>query len=558
MRADCTYSRTGEGLHRFVDPADDRVYLYSQFEVPDARRVFTTFEQPDLKSPFTFNVTAPDALEGRLQLARPRSPSDDRRRAWPCGTSRPPSGCRPTSPRSSPASTTRSSDIYDGKHGEIPLGHYCRQSLVEHLDVEELVKLTKQGFEFFEEAFDFPYPFGKYDQLYVPEYNMGAMENAGCVTLRDEYLPRSRQDRSFYEFRCSRDPARDGAHVVRRPGHHAAGGTTSGSTSRSPSGPATTPPSRRPSSTEAWTGFTNARKNWAYRQDQLPSTHPIAADNYDLHAVEVNFDGITYAKGASRAQAARRLGRPGELPRRPAASTSRTTRSATPSSPTCSPRSRSPPAASSTAGPRSGCRPRASTPCTPSSSSTPTATTRRSRSRQTAAAGLPDAAPAPHRHRPVRRGRRPPGPPLRTSRSTSTGEQHRDRRAGRPAAARPAAAQRRRPDLRQDPPRRALAGHRRAAAWPRLDDSLARALCWGAAWDMTRDAEMTRHRLRRPGAGQHRRRDRRLRRQPDPGVRRAGGQQLLAPRPTGRRCGRPGSRACASCSRTPSRAATTS
>ena len=108
---------------------------------------------------------------------------------------------------------------YEGKYGEIPLGHYCRQSLVEHMDTDELVKLTKQGFEFFEEAFGYPYPFHKYDQLYVPEYNMGAMENAGAVTLRDEYLPRSRQDALVLRVPLLGDPARDGAHVVRRPRH---------------------------------------------------------------------------------------------------------------------------------------------------------------------------------------------------------------------------------------------------------------------------------------------------------------------------------------------------
>ena len=111
-------------------------------------------------------------------------------------------------------------DTYEGKNGTIPLGHYCRQSLVEHLDTDELLKLTRQGFEFFEEAFDFPYPFEKYDQLYVPEYNAGAMENAGAVTLRDEYLPRSRQDARVLRVPLLGDPARDGAHVVRRPGHH--------------------------------------------------------------------------------------------------------------------------------------------------------------------------------------------------------------------------------------------------------------------------------------------------------------------------------------------------
>ena len=158
-------------------------------------------------------------LEGRLQRPHPRAPSRSET-ARPSGASRPPSGCRPTSPRSSPASTTPSSRPTSGKYGEIPLGHYCRQSLVEHMDTEELVKLTSQGFEFFEEAFDYPYPFHKYDQLYVPEYNMGAMENAGAVTLRDEYLPRSRQDALVLRVPLLGDPPRDGAHVVRRPGHH--------------------------------------------------------------------------------------------------------------------------------------------------------------------------------------------------------------------------------------------------------------------------------------------------------------------------------------------------
>ncbi|HRI95025.1 MAG TPA: aminopeptidase N, partial [Nocardioides sp.] len=187
---------------------------------------------------------------------------------------------------------------YRGAHSEIPMGLFCRQSLVAHLDADELWKITEQGFAFFEEQFGYPYPFGKYDQLFVPEYNMGAMENAGCVTFRDEYLPRSRQDRSFYEFRAE-VILHEMAHMwfgdlvtmkwwddlwlnesfAEWACYHAAVNATE--------------------FTEAWTGFTNARKNWAYRQDQLPSTHPIAADNHDLQAVEVNFDGITYAKGAS-------------------------------------------------------------------------------------------------------------------------------------------------------------------------------------------------------------------------------------------------------------------
>ncbi|TIC80726.1 aminopeptidase N [Nocardioides sp. GY 10127] len=296
VRADCAYSHTGEGLHRFVDPADGRVYLYSQFEVPDARRVFTTFEQPDLKSVFTFNVTAPEDWK---VVSNSPSPAPQ-----PLGDGKALFAFAPTQRMSTYITALVAGeyhevqDVYEGKYGTIPLGHYCRQSLVPYLDTEELVKLTRQGFAFFEEAFDYPYPFGKYDQLYVPEYNMGAMENAGCVTLRDEYLPRSRQPRSFYEFRCS-VILHEMAHMwfgdlvtmkwwddlwlnesfAEWACYHAEVEATE--------------------YTDSWTGFANARKQTGYRQDQLPSTHPIAADNFDLHAVEVNFDMITYAKGAS-------------------------------------------------------------------------------------------------------------------------------------------------------------------------------------------------------------------------------------------------------------------
>ena len=296
VKADCTYSHTGEGLHRFVDPADNRVYTYTQFEVPDARRVYTTFEQPDLKSVFTFHVTAP---EGWTVVSNSPSPEP-----VTLGGGKARWDFEPTKRMSTYVTALIAGeyhavhDVYEGKYGTIPLGHYCRQSLVPYLDREEIVKLTKQGFAFFEETFDYPYPFGKYDQLYVPEYNMGAMENAGAVTLRDEYLPRSRQPRSFYDFRCS-VILHEMAHMwfgdlvtmkwwddlwlnesfAEWACYHAQVNATE--------------------FTDAWTGFANARKQTGYRQDQLPTTHPIAADNYDLQAVEVNFDMITYAKGAS-------------------------------------------------------------------------------------------------------------------------------------------------------------------------------------------------------------------------------------------------------------------
>jgi aminopeptidase N len=296
VTADCRYSRTGEGLHRFVDPVDDRVYTYTQFEVPDARRVYTTFEQPDLKSNFTFTVTAPTGWTVISNAATPQ-PEEvaEGRSVWRF----------PQTERISTYITALVAgeyhsvhDTYRGKHGEIRLGHFCRRSIVDQMDVAELVEVTRQGFAFFEDAFDFPYPFGKYDQAYVPEYNMGAMENAGCVTFRDEYLPRSRQTYAFYEGRAN-TILHEMAHMwfgdlvtmrwwddlwlnesfAEWAAHHASVKATK--------------------YTDAWTAFTSSRKNWAYRQDQLPSTHPVAADNHDLEAVEVNFDGITYAKGAS-------------------------------------------------------------------------------------------------------------------------------------------------------------------------------------------------------------------------------------------------------------------
>ncbi|MBM9460724.1 aminopeptidase N [Nocardioides sp. zg-536] len=304
VKADCAYSNSGEGLHHFTDPVDGNTYLYSQFEVPDARRVFTTFEQPDLKAPFTFNVTAPAHWKVVSNSPTPEPTATGATNAqgqdvalW---------AFAPTKPMSTYITAIVAGDyyevqdVYEGEHGTIPLGHYCRQSLKEYLDRdrEEIVTLTKQGFAFFEDAFGYPYPFGKYDQLYVPEYNMGAMENAGCVTLRDEYLPRSRQPRSFYEFRAS-VILHEMAHMwfgdlvtmkwwddlwlnesfAEWACYHAEALATSYD--------------------DAWTGFTNARKQTGYRADSLPSTHPIAADNFDLHAVEVNFDMITYAKGAA-------------------------------------------------------------------------------------------------------------------------------------------------------------------------------------------------------------------------------------------------------------------
>lgn len=296
VEAQAAYMNTGEGMHRFIDPVDDEVYLYTQFEIADARRVFACFDQPDIKATFAFAITAPDHWKVTSNSATPMPESvRDGIERWIFA---------PTAKMSTyitaivagPYYEVR--DEYQGEFGTYPLGLFCRNSLAEYLDPEDLFTVTKQGFKYFEQAFDYGYPFEKYDQLFVPEFNAGAMENAACVTHHESYVFRSKVTRATYEQRAN-TVLHEMAHMwfgdlvtmkwwddlwlnesfAEWAAHHASVEATQ--------------------YTEAWVNFVNQRKSWGYRQDQLPTTHPIVADMFDLDAVEVNFDGITYAKGAS-------------------------------------------------------------------------------------------------------------------------------------------------------------------------------------------------------------------------------------------------------------------
>ncbi len=292
--ADCRYSNTGEGLHRFVDPVDGGVYLYSQFETADAKRMFACFDQPDLKATFDVSVTAPSDWQVVSNGAT-------------AGVDRDVHGVHTfaTTPRMSTylvaliaGPYARWDDVYTDDHGEIPLGIFCRATLADFMDAERLFTETKQGFGFYHKHFGVPYAFGKYDQLFVPEFNAGAMENAGAVTFLEDYVFRSKVTRASYERRAET--------VLHEMAHMWFGDLVtmkwwddlwlneSFATFASVLCQA-----EATEYSQAWTTFANAEKSWAYRQDQLPSTHPVAADIPDLAAVEVNFDGITYAKGAS-------------------------------------------------------------------------------------------------------------------------------------------------------------------------------------------------------------------------------------------------------------------
>ncbi|MDJ1136587.1 aminopeptidase N [Streptomyces iconiensis] len=291
--ADCAYTNTGEGLHRFVDPVDDQAYLYTQFEVPDARRVFASFEQPDLKAAFQFTVEAPEGWTVISNSPSPE-PSDN---TWRFEAT-PRISSYITAIVAGPYHAVHSS--WEGEGRSVPLGIYCRPSLAEYLDADAIFAVTRQGFDWFQEKFDYPYPFAKYDQLFVPEFNAGAMENAGAVTIRDQYVFRSKVTEAAYESRAE-TILHELAHMwfgdlVTMEWWNDLWLNESFATYTSIACQAYAPGSRWP---DAFTSFANQMKTWAYRQDQLPSTHPIMADIRDLDDVLVNFDGITYAKGAS-------------------------------------------------------------------------------------------------------------------------------------------------------------------------------------------------------------------------------------------------------------------
>ena len=296
IKAQCSYMNTGEGLHRHIDPVDNEVYIYTQFEVPDSRRVFPVFEQPDIKGVLNLTVKTPSkwTVISNTQTPEPKNIENDFS-IWNFDQT----------PKMSSylyaicaGPYAKKTDIYEGKFGRYPLAIFVRPSLSQYLDHEEIFEVTKQGFKWFEDKFQIGYPFKKYDQVFVPEFNAGAMENVGCVTFRDEFIFRSRTTRTAYESRAN-TILHELAHMwfgdlvtmkwwndlwlnesfAEWAAHWACTGATQYN--------------------EAWTLFHVQRKAWAYRQDQLPSTHPIAANMPDLDSVYENFDGITYAKGAS-------------------------------------------------------------------------------------------------------------------------------------------------------------------------------------------------------------------------------------------------------------------
>ena len=291
VKATCEYSRTGTGLHRTVDPVDKNAYIYTQFEPFDAHRVFPCFDQPDLKATFTWSVEVPEEWVVVSNTRPVQRPDEDKAGTW----------AFPTTPTMSTYLACICAGPYVGvfdKHNDIELGWWCRKSLAKYMDPDELFAITKAGFDFFQEQFGYPYMTKSYDQVFCPEYKFGAMENLGCVTYSERMIYRSKVTEAERERR---------AEVILHEMSHMWFGdlvtmrwwndlwlNESFATYM-----AYLANERATRFTNAFVTFASGEKTAALRQDQLPTTHPITADIPDIDAVHLNFDGITYAKGAS-------------------------------------------------------------------------------------------------------------------------------------------------------------------------------------------------------------------------------------------------------------------
>ena len=312
VEARCRYSNTGEGLHRSVDPSDGNIYLYSQFEVPDARRVYAVFDQPDLKATFDFKVLAPASWIVTSNM--PVATIEDDPRETLDGTlgDKPNESTRLWDFEPTPVMSSYLTAICAGPYAEwhteylnedgrtVPMAQYCRQSLAKAFakDVDYLFDITKKGFAFYAKTWGVPYPYAKFDQIYVPEYNAGAMENIGMVTIRDSYVFESKVTDALAERRV--------VTVLHELAHMWFGDYVTmkwwNDLWLNESFAEFTSTLATAEATEwhdAWATFCSGEKSWALRQDQLPTTHPIVAPINDLNDTYVNFDGITYAKGAS-------------------------------------------------------------------------------------------------------------------------------------------------------------------------------------------------------------------------------------------------------------------
>ena len=298
------YSRSGEGLHRYTDPEDGEVYLYTQFEPNDAHRAWPCIDQPDVKPEWTFHVIAPAGWvvsSNGIVIMRLEGAHETGALRHDFTATRPLSSyitAIVAGPWAVIEGGTWSGGASDGGHAELALRLLCRRTLARYLDADDVFEVTRAGLDFYHARYGVTFPWGSYDQVYVPEYNLGAMENPGCITFNENYISRSvptfserqrRANTTLHEmchmwFGDLATPSWWDDLWLKESFAENQGASAIATATRY---------------VGEWANFAMNRKIWAYTQDQMPTTHPIAADIADVAAAKTNFDGITYAKGAS-------------------------------------------------------------------------------------------------------------------------------------------------------------------------------------------------------------------------------------------------------------------
>ena len=290
VTATMAFSRDGQGLHRSTDPADDEDYVYGHLFLDAAPTVFACFDQPDLKAPYAVSVRAPQAWvvlgNGRATQTAPGH--------WELSE---------TLPLATYFVTVCAGpyvSVHD-EHDGIPLGIHARRSLQRELEAHgpQMFEVTKQSFDHYHRTFDVRYPFGDYDQVFVPEFNAGAMENPGCVTFRDPMLFRGAATREQVLQR-SNTIAHEMAHMWFGDLVTMRWWDDLWLNESFAEFMAYTATSRATEFTDSWVEFGISRKQWGYAAERAPSTHPVAGSPApDAQSALANFDGISYAKGAS-------------------------------------------------------------------------------------------------------------------------------------------------------------------------------------------------------------------------------------------------------------------
>ena len=296
IKARFRYSNTGEGLHRMVDPTDGRTYLYTKFRTADARRVYACFEQPDLKATFRLTVLTANDWVVVSNSTNPETIHADGVTTW-IFPATPPIPTHVTAVVAGQYYVDHGTVV--SRRGELPAALVCRQSMREYLDSDRLRTTTQRGLEHYESVFDVDYPFDSYDQCFVPEYDARGSDNAGCVTISDDYLWRSRVTAAEHSQRDNT--------LLQELAHMWFGDLVTMRwwndlwLSEGLAGWASRHCQAQLARNHAdpWAGFAADDEAWALEQDQLPTTHPVAADMMNVDAVRLRHDGIIRAKGVA-------------------------------------------------------------------------------------------------------------------------------------------------------------------------------------------------------------------------------------------------------------------